>query len=140
VEARAPSLVEVLLVFYLVLVVEIIIVVVVFFLFVFVEVVVVEIVVIVVGNFKLVGTSHHKALSAFGTAEGVTLLEVLGVNFVELTLRAGRHTGSMQRIGRLEGFRERAAPQRIYHIPAKISDYIGDLRIRATKPNDVTAR
>src|SRR5688500_13507985 len=95
---RSGSLVNFLFIVGIVVIVEVVFV---FFLLVFLLVVVVlEVIVIFVGEIHLVGAGHDQTLPALGAADGVTFLEVVGVNLVEITLRAGRHTGSMQRIGR----------------------------------------
>src|SRR5688572_9776556 len=90
---RASLLVEILLFLVLVEIVFVVLI-----LFEFVLVLVVQIVVFVaVGEIDLVGTDHDEGLATLRTAQGVPLLEVLGVNLVEVAFRTGRHTGSMQR-------------------------------------------
>ena len=71
------------------------IVLVVLFLFVVIFEVVVEVVVFV-GQVHFVSAQHDEVLAALGAAEEIALLVVSGVDFVEITFWAGRHTGSMR--------------------------------------------
>src|SRR5690348_3998810 len=96
------SLVEVFFLFDVVFVIEVVVVLVVVTIvvvLVFLFVVVIEVVVVLVGKIDFVGPRHDERLATLGTGEGISLFHVLGVDFVVLTFRAGRHTGLHARHG-----------------------------------------
>src|SRR5882672_10815684 len=72
--------------------VEILLVVVVEVVLVFIDFVIV-VVVIGIGDLDGVGAHQHEVLAALGTTEGVAVLEVRRLIFVEFARGAGRHTG-----------------------------------------------
>ena len=53
--------------------------------------------VLVVGDLDFVGAQQHEVLAALGATEGVALFVIGGLDLVEFTLGAGRHTDSMRR-------------------------------------------
>jgi hypothetical protein len=91
---------------FLVILIIIVVVFVLVRIFLFIEflVIVVE-VVVVVGEIEFVVAEQYQVLAALRTAQGVPLLKVLGVDFVVLAFRAGRHTGSMRLGGRKRNIR-----------------------------------